>query len=63
MAARKQPKTATVKTPVYGVNLREEPDGKILSTVLPNGTSVDVLEERNGWAKVDGGWIRAIYLK
>ncbi len=62
MAARKQPKTRTVKTPVYGVNLREEPDGKILSTVLPNGTEVSVTEERNGWAKTEDGWIRAIYL-
>ena len=58
MAAKKQPKRRTVKTPVYGVSLREDPDGRILKTVLPNGTPVEVAEERDGWAKVDGGWIR-----
>lgn len=63
MAARKQPKKATVTTGVFGANLRDEPDGKILPAVLPDGTSVEVLEERDGWARIDGGWIRARYLK
>ncbi len=63
MAARKTAKQYTVSTPVYGANIRQEPDGKILPTVLQNGTTVEVSEMRNGWAKVDGGWLRAIYLK
>jgi len=62
MAAKKQPKHRIVNTPVYGANLRADPDGRILETVLPNGAPVEVAEERDGWAKVDGGWIRAKYL-
>ena len=56
-------KTYIVETPVYGVSLREEPEGKILDTVLPNGEKVKVVSEANGWVNVDGGWIRREYLK
>ncbi len=62
MAARKA-KTYTVETPVYGVSLREEPDGKVLKQVLPNGTKVKEITSVDGWVEVDGGWIRAKYLK
>lgn len=63
MAAKKQPKKYTVSTPVYGVSLRDEPDGKILDTVIPNGDIVTVKSVKDGWIEVDGGWIRAEYLK
>ncbi len=63
MAAKKQPKKFTVSTPVYGVSLRAEPNGKILDIVIPNGDMVEVKSEKDGWIEVDGGWIRAEYLK
>lgn len=56
-------KTYTVETPVYGVNLREGPEGKVLDKVLPNGEKVKALSEADGWVEVDGGWVRRKYLK
>lgn len=56
-------KTYTVDTTVYGVSLREEPEGRILEKVLPNGTKVNAVSEADGWVEVDGGWIRSKYLK
>lgn len=62
MATKKQ-KTAVVNTMVFGVTLRDNPDGKLLDTVLPNGTKVKIKSEFNGWCEVKGGWVRAIFLK
>lgn len=62
MAAKKV-KTHTVHTPVFGVNLREEPNGKILDKILPNGTEVKQKSAVDGWVEVEGGWINAAYLR
>lgn len=62
MAAAKA-KTYTVSTSVFGVALREEPEGKILDRVIPNGEKVKALSEKDGWVEVDGGFIRKEFLK
>ena len=54
--------TATV-TAKSGLNVRSGPStgyGKI--TAIPYGRSVTVYEERNGWARIDAGWVSAEYL-
>lgn len=61
--AGKRVKTYIVNTPVFGVNLRAEPNGKVLDKVLPNGTAVKEKSAVDGWVEVDGGWIRAAYLR
>lgn len=61
--ATKRVKTYTVNTPVFGANLRDKPNGKILDTILPNGTKVKEKSAIDGWVEVDGGWIRAALLK
>lgn len=62
MAAKKE-KTYTVATPVFGVSLRENPDGKILNHIIQNGEKVKEISNADGWVEVEGGWIRAKYLK
>lgn len=61
--ARKKAKVYTVSTNVYGVSLRESPDGKILDKIIPNGEKVAEITQTDGWVEVDGGWIRKQHLK
>lgn len=62
MATAKE-KTYTVSTHVFGVSLRDEPNGKILDKVIPNGRRVKAVSEVDGWVEVPGGWVRSKYLK
>jgi serine/threonine protein kinase len=45
------PKVGVIGGGVINVNLRLEPEGNVLK-ILPKGTKVRVLEERNGWVRV-----------
>jgi hypothetical protein len=45
------------------VSLREKPDGKILNHIIQNGEKVKEISNADGWVEVEGGWIRAKYLK
>lgn len=45
------------------LNVREEPDGKILRTVK-RGEQVEVVSEENGWSKLsDGSFVMSKFLK
>lgn len=55
--AKKIVKPYTVRTTVYGVSVREAPDGKILDTILPNGTEIQPISESGDWVETEKGWI------
>ena len=61
MAAKK--KTLTVQTTVYGVSLRDQPEGKINGIILPNGAKIVPLSEKDGWTEIAEGWLRDKYVK
>ena len=59
-AAEKEPEAFKVRVIDGKLNVRKAPglDGKFLKT-LPDGTVVEVLEEKNGWYRIEEGWIMA----
>jgi len=45
-----------------GLNIRKEPDGTIIGN-YKYGTSITILETRNGWGRTDKGWVSMTYVK
>ena len=62
--ANNQPTTKTmyVKTSGSNLNVRNTPNGNVVSR-LTNGTKVTVYEENNGWSRIgDSQWVASQYL-
>lgn len=51
-------------TPTVGLNIRSGPGSGYSKTgAYPCGATVSVLEEKNGWARTDKGWVSTAYLR
>lgn len=44
------------------LNVREAPNGKIL-TSLPNGETIEIISEEDGWYKIDKGYVMAKFVE
>lgn len=44
------------------LNIRSNPDGDIIGS-LPNGEVVEILEEVDGWYKIDKGYVMAKFVE
>lgn len=68
MATEKQKSTAVVMVvnAPYGLNLREEPNGKVIA-VIPHETAVKIGETNGRWVAVQvkrqKGWVMKEYLQ
>lgn len=59
---KKEPKI-TVKRTTTRLRVRKEPNGEILK-ILDSGAPVEVVEVKNGWARlVDGNYVMNKFLK
>lgn len=44
------------------LNVREIPNGKIIGN-LPSGETIEILEEEDGWYKIDNGYVMAKFVE